>query len=204
VTVVALEGLPFSGKSTSISVMSRLDKTIVTVPEYHDLADATFAQNVGEAPATAQDQLRRVAYYQQLDETRWQEVERAPRHSLVLMDRCHVSVMAFARALDAQNNFGVFGEIASDYKRRVGSSECALSVPDRILFLEMSPEIAEERIPRLATSMSHDLTNPRFIRSLIRSYTDLLGRIEAEVILVDSNGSLEETVEGVQYRLYEE
>jgi len=173
------------------------------VPEYHDLIGPDFVHTVSRAPSTTSEQLALVAHYQYLDEIRWRQVNGAPNRSLVLMDRCHLSVMAFSRAMESQYGFGAYLQVATEYSERLESTQYALALPDRIVYLEMSQEVAEERIPRLATSMTEDLTNPSFIRSLISSYRDLLEHLDRDVYLISSNGSLGDTIEAVYDVVYE-
>ena len=55
--VIALEGLPFSGKSTSIEAASNHNSSIVTVPEYHDLDHLVGGFNYNELPLSSEMQL---------------------------------------------------------------------------------------------------------------------------------------------------
>jgi thymidylate kinase len=204
VRVHAIEGLPFSGKSRSIAALAGADDAILTIAEYHDLLDGSVLKNAAHAPRTNAEQLGRADEYYALDEIRWAQIASVPRDSTVLLDRCHLSIVAFAKALDDCYQLGAAPQIATEYERRIESAEFAVTNPDVVVFLEVSEDTAAERIPRLATSMSKELTSVEFVSCLVRAYDHLLGPLDIEVVVVDSNGSLEETIVGVHNAVYRE
>jgi len=202
--VYALEGLPFSGKSSSIAALADAYDAILTVPEYHDLLDPSALKHAAHAPRTSSEQLDRAEAYFALDEIRWTKIASAPRDSTVLLDRCHLSIVAFAKALDDCYQLDAAEHIAAEYKQRIESSEYTVTNPDVVVFLEVSKDTATERIPRLATSMNEELTSVEFVSSLVTAYDHLLGLLDIELLVVDSNGGLEETIAGVHNALYRE
>ena len=103
--VIALEGLPFSGKSTSIEAASDHNSSIVTVPEYHDLDHLVGGLDYNELPLSSEMQLELVLLSLPRDRGAQMAVRtRGPSHSLVMLDRCHISIIAYALAIDSEKS----------------------------------------------------------------------------------------------------
>lgn len=195
--VIALEGLPFSGKSTSIAVASDHNSSIVTVPEYHDLDHLVGGLDYNELPLSSEMQLEHAYRYQEIEEHRWRYVHEAPANSLVMLDRCHISIIAYALAIDREKSLKTVQAVVSRYEERINTAEFLVGEPDVVVFLEMSGPIAVERIRRLHTSMSDELVSPSFISHLVDAYEELMSTCKSQVVRISSDGMLSETTEAV-------
>ena len=103
-----------------------------------------------------------------------------------MLDRCHISIIAYALAIDSEKSLETAQAVVSRYEERINTAEFLVGEPDIVVFLEMSEPIAVERIRRLHTSMSDELVSPSFIKKLVDAYEELLSARNRPVVRISS------------------
>jgi thymidylate kinase len=184
----ALEGLPFAGKSTSGRFVAERNPDTLLLADYHDLLGAGSASYAG-VPGSAAEQEQRIETYLTLDRARWKQVSESTRRPVVL-DRCHISLMAYAIALSPW--IGAEACHASLARIRAALAEEAhpLREPAGIIYLQMDAQTAATRCVALATTIGVALRTEQFAQQLIDAYEQVLASCGAEVVRCSSEQPL--------------
>jgi thymidylate kinase len=187
ITTSALEGLPFAGKSScGRFVAGRHPKTLL-LADYHDLLPA--GGELAQVPGSAPEQRGRIEMYLELDRRRWKQALDAAASSVVL-DRCHVSLMAYAIALEPWIGATASRQSIERIERALADPAHPLRAPTRILYLEMSAQTASNRCRAHATTMQERMRTVEFAKGLIEAYEHVLAAVESEVVRCSSEQPL--------------
>ncbi len=189
--VWALEGLPFAGKSSSGRLLKERRPPTLLLRDYHDILPPERRGELAEAPDSPAEQRRRIETYLELDWSRWQKtlnVQGGP----VVLDRCHVSLMAYAIALEPWIGVSASQESVERIERALHDQMHPLREPTVIVYLQMSAEIASERCRTHATTMPESLRTVNFARRLIDGYEKVLANMPTEVVRCSSEQPLDE------------
>jgi thymidylate kinase len=187
----ALEGLPFAGKSSSGRFLKECWPQTLLLRDYHDLLPAKQRGAVAEAPDSPAEQRGRIEMYLELDRSRWRRVLDAKRGPVVL-DRCHLSLMAYAIALEPWIGASASNESIDRVERALRDPDHPLREPAVLVYLEMGAETASERCRTHATTMQESLRTVRFAQRLIDAYEQVLASAPSEVVRCSSEQPLDE------------
>lgn len=191
--MIALEGLPFTGKSTAATALGGLMADIAIVPDYHDLLTPGDRLRMAALSESPDDQRRRVALYRELDDWRWKQSIDADAR-VVVFDRCFLSVAAYGAALHRTFGSTIWnGQPASGGDVTV----CENMVPPVILFFDVDLDAAVDRHRRLCTTIDLRLRSPQFLSNLIDAYRCALADSGSEIVAIDSNRPLDAVVRDV-------
>ncbi|MFI5009710.1 MAG: hypothetical protein ACHQDY_05480 [Solirubrobacterales bacterium] len=188
--VGALEGLPFAGKSSSCRFLKERWPQTLLLPDYHDLLPVKRRGALAEAPDSSAEQRARIETYLELDRSRWQKALNAKAGPIVL-DRCHVSLTAYAVALEPWIGAAASRESIDRIERALYDPAHPLREPTVIVYLQMSAEIASERCRTHATMMQESLRTVDFARRLIDAYEQALANVPSEVVRCSSEQPLD-------------
>lgn len=187
--VIAFEGLPFAGKSTAATELSRRHPEVRVAPDYHEMLTPTERVRIAQLSDSADDQHHRVAVYRDLDDRRWKQADEFGSPT-VIFDRCYLSIAAYRLAL--HTSFGLPGD--PDAIGRAPSAVCERPIPPVVVYFAVSAPAAVERHHRLARTIDIRLRTREFLSTLIDSYRQVLTACDARVLVVDSNQPLAEVV----------
>jgi thymidylate kinase len=188
--VGALEGLPFAGKSSSGRFLKERWPQTLLLPDYHDLLPVKRRGALADAPDSSAEQRARIETYLELDRSRWQKALDAKAGPIVL-DRCHVSLTAYAVALEPWIGTAASRESIDRIERALCDPAHPLREPTVIVYLPMSAEIASERCRTHATTMHESLRTVDFARRLIDAYEQVLANVPSEVVRCSSEQPLD-------------
>ncbi len=188
--ILALEGLPFAGKSSSGRFLKECWPQTLLLQDYHDLLPAERRGALAKAPDSSAEQRHRIETYLELDRSRWQKVLDA-RAAPVVLDRCHISLMAYAIALEPWAGAAASQESIDRIARALRDPAHPLREPTAIVYLQMSAEIASERCRMHATTMQESLRTVDFARRLIDAYEHVLANVPSEVVRCTSEQPLD-------------
>jgi len=186
----ALEGLPFAGKSSTAHFLKALWPETLLVPDYHDLLPTDRRQAFAQMSVSASEQRSRIERYLELDRMRWQTVLDA-NTSQVVLDRCHLSLMAYAIALEPAIGTSASSESLAHIEHNLRDPAHPLGQPAGIVYLEMNAETASKRCSTYATTMHWSLRTVEFARRLIEAYELVLSNVPIEVVRCSSEQSLD-------------
>ena len=192
----ALEGLPFAGKSSTGGFLKEIWPEILLLPDYHDLVPADQQRELAQMPVSPAEQRRRIETYLELDRTRWRTLLAAQQRPAVL-DRCHLSLMAYAIALEPTIGSRASSQSLARIERALRDPAHPLSQPTGVVYLEMSARTASSRCQRYATAMYRNLRTVGFARALIEAYEHLLTSSEIDVVRCSSEQPLDALHAGV-------
>jgi hypothetical protein len=187
-TTCALEGLPFAGKSSCGRFVAARDPKTLLLADYHDLLPAE--RRLAQVPSSAPEQHGRIEKYLELDRGRWQQAHDAAA-SRVVLDRCHVSLMAYAIALEPWIGATASRQSIERIQRALADPAHPLQAPTRILYLEMSAQTASSRCRAHATTLQERMRTVEFAKGLIEAYEQALGVVESEVVRCSSEQPLD-------------
>jgi thymidylate kinase len=193
--VVALEGLPFTGKSSAALNLKSKSSAAAIIPDYHELIAPDDRARMAKLSDSTADQQVRIDIYRRLDDRRW-DLAGGLVHSVVVFDRCYVSIAAYRLAL--QRTFGTTRWGQSPDRPELSDTRCERSVPREILYFQVDLEVAVDRHRRLSTTLDPQLRTPAFLSSLIDAYGEVLKDCGSQVVSIDSNEPLDVVVDGVQ------
>ena len=185
----ALEGLPFAGKSSTAHFLEELWPETLLVPDYHDLLPPDRRPAFAQMPASAADQRSRIETYLELERARWRTILDA-HTSQVVLDRCHLSLMAYAIALEPTIGASASSESLARIEHDLRDPAHPLRRPAGVVYLEMSAQTAAERCTTYATTMHPSLRTRGFARRLIDAYERVLSSVDVEVVRCSSEQSL--------------
>lgn len=160
------------------------------MPDYHDLLPSRQRQAFAQMPISATEQCSRIEIYLELDRGRWETVLDA-NTSQVVLDRCHLSLMAYAIALEPTIGASASSESLAHIEHDLRDPAHPLGWPAGIVYLEMSAETASKRCRTYATTMHRGLRTVEFARRLIEAYEHVLSSIPIEVVRCSSEQSLD-------------
>lgn len=186
-TSSALEGLPFAGKSSCGRFVVERDPRVLLLPDYHDLLPAT--RGLAQVPSSASEQHHRVETYLELDRRRWRQALDAAAQRVVL-DRCHLSLMAYAIALEPWIGAAASRESTQRIQRALADASHPLRAPTQVLYLEMSAPTASDRCRAHATTMQEKMRTVEFSQRLVDAYEQVLATVESEVVHCSSEQPL--------------
>ncbi|WP_194838590.1 AAA family ATPase [Nocardia sp. XZ_19_369] len=192
-SVVALEGLPFTGKSSAAAALHRANPSISVIADYHELLTAPERAQMAALSNSLADQHRRVQMYRDMDDLRWKQAHHA-RGPVVVLDRCFVSIAAYRTALHRSFAATVWnsGENSAE------GLECEKPIPDTIVYFALDLDTALARHHRLATTIDERLRGRGFLSNLIDAYNQVLTRCTSTVFVVDSTRDLPTVVRTVE------
>lgn len=198
--VWALEGLPFSGKTSGSSHLSTIDDSVLVVPDYHDLLDEKDLSEFVGLPKNPEEELQRVENYVELDRQRWR---RAVSHDagIAVLDRCHISLMAYAVALAA--DIGSTEESLERIKLELEDPFSPLAWPDEIVYLEMSAKTASSRCHKYARTIDAEMRGIEFAKKLIAAYENLLEVAPAKISCISSETPLDVLCDSLRHLVLE-
>ncbi|ATL70052.1 AAA family ATPase [Nocardia terpenica] len=186
--LIAFEGLPFVGKSTTAAALARRHNEVAMVPEYHDLLSAEARARMKQLSSSVADQLERVSLYRDLDDRRWR-LARETGCRTVIFDRCFVSIAAYRLALHR-----TFDHAGTDPAALAVDSVCEKPIPPLVVYFAVSVTTAVERHRRLVRTVDPRLCSARFLATLIDAYEQVLAATASRVLVVDSNRPLDHVV----------
>lgn len=187
----ALEGLPFAGKSSSGRFLKERWPQTLLLRDYHDLLPAKRRGALAETPDSSAEQRGRIETYLELDRSRWQRILHAKAGPVVL-DRCHLSLIAYAIALEPWIGATATHESIDRVERTLRDPTHPLREPTMLVYLQMSAEIASERCRTHATTMQESLRTVHFAQRLIDAYEQVLANVPSEVVRCSSEQPLDE------------
>lgn len=187
INTYALEGLPFAGKSSCGRYVAKRGTNTLLLADYHDLLPAETG--LAQVPDSISEQQRRIEMYLELDRQRWQQVL-CTTTSHAVLDRCHVSLMAYAIALEPWIGTSASRESMQRIQWALTSSAHPLRAPTWVFYLEMSAQTASDRAHTHATTMQGKMRTVEFAQRLIDSYEHVLANIESEVVRYSSEQPL--------------
>lgn len=182
---VALEGLPFSGKSTCLRRSARRGR--IVIPEYHELLPQLGASSAG---SSLEDQVTALRTYRKLEADRWRLVDESDAQFAVL-DRSFVSVLAYTAALAEMHAAADWRALAELEARR------RPRLPKAILMIALPLDEAVRRHARFARQIPTALRSATFLAHLISSYERLFEELGVDVQYVDGDQPLESVVQVV-------
>lgn len=186
----ALEGLPFAGKSSTGRFLTKRWPETLFVPDYHDLLPSRRGQAFARMPTSASEQRSRIETYLELDRRRWRAALDADGRPVVL-DRCHLSLMAYAIALEPTIGVQASLESVALVERDLHDPAHPLGQPAGIVYLQMSALTASRRCETHATAMPASLRTVEFARRLIEAYERVLSSVPAQVVRCSSEQPLD-------------
>jgi thymidylate kinase len=186
----ALEGLPFAGKSSSGRFLKERWPQTLLLPDYHDLLPAKRGA-LAKAPNSSAEQRSRVETYLELDRSRWQQILDAKAGPVVL-DRCHLSLMAYAIALKPWIGAAASQESIDRVERALRDPAHPLQAPTVLVYLQMGAQTASERCRTHATMMQESLRTVHFAQRLIDAYEQVLANVPSKVVRCSSEQPLDE------------
>jgi thymidylate kinase len=198
-TVWALEGVSFVGKTTIANTLASTS-LVEMIPEYHDFdtVGATLADL--DSPSEAEE-LVRVDRYCELDEERWASALMWSSATNVLMDRCHISVLAFSGALEDRLNLPVYDATKREIDMRLASGEYRVRNPDVVLFLRVSPREAIRRYRLNAVRLPPFTLDSWFLDALCARYIELVRMYADQLIEIDAERDPSEVLAEVRGRI---
>lgn len=196
---VALEGLPFVGKSSSARALASDNPQVMIVADYHELIDRTERIRFSSVAASEREQSERVSRYERLDQERWAVADRHLQQKSVVFDRSYVSIMAYDLAI-RRTFFNHSPDPSGSQLLDPAIRRCR--VPSRIVFIEIPLGTAIERHYSLATGIDQRLRTPEFLRTLIWAYEQALSGCESLVKRVDGTQPLDSVVTDVRECVY--
>ena len=195
--VIALEGLPFTGKSTAAGALRSANDAGV-VDDYHELLSPDQRAQIATLSDSALDQQRRVEMYRGIDDLRWQQAF-TMRTPVVVFDRCFISIAAYRVAL--RRTFGT--TLWQDKEPHAfGDTECDRPVPAEVLFFAVDVDVALARHARLATTIDSRMRDREFLTNLIDAYGDVLDTCGSTIASIDSNQDLDEVDNAVREHVH--
>jgi thymidylate kinase len=200
ITVWALEGLPFAGKSSSGRFLKERWPRTLLLQDYHDLLPPKQRGALAGAPDSSAEQRGRIEAYLELDRSRWRRVLDAKAGPVVL-DRCHLSLMAYAIALEPWIGAGASYESIDRVERALRDPAHPLREPTMLVYLQMSAETASARCRAHATTMQESLRTVHFAQRLIDAYEQVLANVPSEVVRCSSEQPLNELQADVAAKL---
>jgi thymidylate kinase len=187
----ALEGLPFAGKSSSGRFLKERWPQTLLLPDYHDLLPAKRRDALAKAPDSSAEQRGRIETYLELDRSRWQKILDA-KPGPVLLDRCHLSLMAYAIALEPWIGAAASHESIDRVERALRDPAHPLREPTVLVYLQMGAQTASERCRTHATMMQESLRTVHFAQRLIDAYEQVLANVPFKVVRCSSEQPLDE------------
>lgn len=198
--VIALEGLPFTGKSMTAAALQRETGAVVVIPDYHELISMSDRTRMATLPKSAEDQHSRLTIYRSIDNERWRRVARLSGNPLVIFDRCFLSIRAYSTALSRTYSKVLPPEFFDRTQAANIGSEARM--PPEVIYLDVDLDVAVDRHRRLSTSIDVRLRSREFLANLIDAYKVLLAACRSEVTVVSSNRPLDDVVGGVRGYVY--
>jgi thymidylate kinase len=190
--IIALEGLPFTGKSTASASLQRTLGGVAIVADYHELIAPDDRQRMATLSDSAADQVSRVNMYRRLDDHRW-DLARGSRHQVIVFDRCYVSIAAYRVALHQTFGARLWNQSRQAQVEAI-DRQCERKVPREILYFGVDLDVAVDRHRRLSTMIDQRLRTRDFLSNLIDAYQEVLKDCGSEVTYIDSNRPLDEVV----------
>lgn len=197
--LIAFEGLPFTGKSTTAAALQCEQPAVTVVPDYHELIPPSDRSRMATLPESADDQHGRLSVYRKIDDQRWVHAG-GPDSSLVLFDRCFLSVTTYTMALSRTFDVVLPPEPLDQARSNDGIYE--RRIPPEIVYFDIDLDVAIDRHRRWSTSIDVRLRSRKFLANLIDAYTEVLAMCGSDIIVVDSNRPLDELVESVREYVY--
>ncbi|WP_280404757.1 AAA family ATPase [Nocardia brasiliensis] len=196
-TVIGLEGLPFTGKSSVAAALQEAFPAVSVIADYHELLPPAERVVLAALSDSAADQRQRVEMYRDLDDRRWKLADQAEGTTVVL-DRCFVSIAAYRVAL--HRTFGT--TVWHSAGRAAAAISCERPVPPLIVHLAVGVDIAVDRHRRLSTTIDSRLQTSEFLSNLITAYTEVLSRCGSTVVSIDSNRDLPTVIHTAKEHLH--
>jgi len=191
---IALEGLPFTGKSSAALHLKSKFSGAAIIPDYHELIAPDDRARMARLSDSAADQQVRIDIYRRLDDRRW-DLAGGLVHPVVVFDRCYVSIAAYRLAL--QRTFGTSRWGQAPDRPELSDTHCERSVPREILYFHVDLDVAVDRHRQLSATIDPQLRTPTFLSSLIDAYGEVLKDCGSQVVSIDSNEPLGVVVDGV-------
>lgn len=190
--VVAIEGLPFAGKTSGLqAALDHLPHWVV-IEEYHDLLSRDDLSQFATTPGSASSQADRIDTYFQLDLLRWNNVTAAQSTGTpVVLDRYHLSIITYSQALHDCFGLGEPTDVADRYRRAVEDPMCPITRPDAVIFAEVSLAPALDRLHAHSTMIGPDLSSSEFVACLIGHYASAVASIVGDVHRIDADKPLD-------------
>lgn len=161
------------------------------MPRADDLLPTERHGTLAEIPDSPAEQRGRIDTYLELDHSRWQKALDA-KAGPVVFDRCQISLMAYAIALEPWIGAGASQESIDRVERALRDSAHPLQEPAVIVYMQMSAKIASGRCRTHATTMQESLRTVDFALRLIDAYEQVLANVRSEVVRCSSEQPLHE------------
>lgn len=197
--LIAFEGLPFTGKSTTAAALQCEQPAATVVPDYHELIPPSDRSRMATPPESANDQHGRLSVYRKIDDQRWVHASR-PDSALVLFDRCFLSITTYTMALSRTFDRDLPPE-PPDQARSNGDIR-ERRIPPEIVYFDIDLDVAIDRHRRWSTSIDVRLRSREFLANLLDAYKEVLAMCGSDIIVVDSNRPLDELVKSVRGYVY--
>ncbi|HEY1776347.1 MAG TPA: hypothetical protein VGG41_09335 [Solirubrobacteraceae bacterium] len=159
--------------------------------DYHDLLSAELQAKLSAAPSSQIEQGRRIQTYLMLDRERWDTIAQTDA-GLVVLDRCHLSLMAYTIALEPWIGSVARRESLERIQSALTLPMHPMRQPDVIVYLAMSAEVASLRCRELATTMPPRLRSVTFTQRLIDAYEQVLVSVAGRVVRCSSEQPLDD------------
>jgi hypothetical protein len=165
---LAVEGIPFTGKTTLAARLAERQAGVVLVPEYHDWREQSPLGRV-TVPSSWTAERRLITGYIALEKHRWQYARSRPGDRL-LFDRTLVSVVAYADAIDSRGCWGAAGWAGAAIKAAMCAPDEAIGSLDGIFYLEPDTDWAFEQHARFGGRLPRALASDDFVERLLSAY----------------------------------
>lgn len=190
IPVVAFEGLPFAGKTTTIKRLASALSSAVVVPEYHDVISEQERKRLSVPPASVAEQRARLDRYAEIEQVRWETLH--SHADIILVDRSYLSLLAYAKALRAESGHST--DVTS-YKLRFQTLISDSSHParplDRVVFFSLPAADSEVRARNQHSATLSPLLKRPFLAFLEAAYPTILDDSAQLVCTVAVQGASE-------------
>lgn len=135
--IVALEGPSYSGKSTMANIIRNRIPHSLVIDEYHVFAGG--AKNFPPLAKNAEDGMRNIKFFLDLEQKRQRSILAALESGLVILDRSHLTCIAFEYAMCQMGIYDIWQEA----ERQFNAAD--LIKPDMVVLLNASQSTIEYR-----------------------------------------------------------